>query len=384
MDNLLRDAAETFADGLKNGMSDLIRGRESSLTDAMIGLANGALDSLADSASEMITNQILDAFGIASPEDAIKQAHIDGGTEVASSIEDAYKKILMDMEAKCGCPTGAQEKPAAPLAAPLAAFGDELSAANAPISLGTPLEALSTTTTEAGKAGMTDIAGGAITVTPTGAGGSAEDPAKEKELDVFDKLKLAVTDNTKETLGSIAALTGLLSGVDENSSTGKALAKVTKLLQIATVALEIATMLAAAKDSTAEGIGMLGTVFGGAQAGANGGIAPKGFQAFASGGVVNKPTLGLVGEGKHNEAIVPLPDGKRIPVQLEGGGGTSNQQNNSVVVNINNNGDSSSSETTQSDSQESAALGRRISQAVQFELSNQKRAGGQLSPFGTA
>ena len=30
------------------------------------------------------------------------------------------------------------------------------------------------------------------------------------------------------------------------------------------------------------------------------------------------PTLGLMGEGKYNEAIVPLPDGKSIPVQLGG------------------------------------------------------------------
>jgi tape measure domain-containing protein len=52
---------------------------------------------------------------------------------------------------------------------------------------------------------------------------------------------------------------------------------------------------------------------------ATGGIAPGGFQAFANGGVVNGPTLGLVGEGKYNEAIVPLPNGRSIPVDLGGG-----------------------------------------------------------------
>jgi hypothetical protein len=45
-----------------------------------------------------------------------------------------------------------------------------------------------------------------------------------------------------------------------------------------------------------------------------------GFKAFANGGVVNGPTLGLVGEGRYNEAIVPLPDGRSIPVQMKGGG----------------------------------------------------------------
>jgi hypothetical protein len=51
---------------------------------------------------------------------------------------------------------------------------------------------------------------------------------------------------------------------------------------------------------------------------ANGGIASGGFQAFANGGVVRGPTLGLVGEGKYSEAIVPLPDGRSIPVQMQG------------------------------------------------------------------
>jgi len=40
--------------------------------------------------------------------------------------------------------------------------------------------------------------------------------------------------------------------------------------------------------------------------------------AFANGGVVSGPTLSLIGEGKYNEAVVPLPDGKSIPVQLGG------------------------------------------------------------------
>ena len=49
---------------------------------------------------------------------------------------------------------------------------------------------------------------------------------------------------------------------------------------------------------------------------ANGGVLKGGFREFAKGGVVNKPTLGLVGEGKYNEAVVPLPDGKSIPVVM--------------------------------------------------------------------
>jgi tape measure domain-containing protein len=53
-------------------------------------------------------------------------------------------------------------------------------------------------------------------------------------------------------------------------------------------------------------------------AAANGAVWNGGFRAFANGGMVTGPTLGLIGEGRYNEAIVPLPDGKSIPVQMRG------------------------------------------------------------------
>lgn len=53
---------------------------------------------------------------------------------------------------------------------------------------------------------------------------------------------------------------------------------------------------------------------------ANGGVIPGGFKAFAHGGIVTQPTLGLVGEGAMNEAVVPLPNGQSIPVQFRNGG----------------------------------------------------------------
>jgi len=65
---------------------------------------------------------------------------------------------------------------------------------------------------------------------------------------------------------------------------------------------------------------------------ANGGIAKGGFRAFASGGTVTEPTLGMVGEGQYNEAIVPLPDGKSIPVQMGGGGGGGGVGNGEVIA----------------------------------------------------
>lgn len=55
--------------------------------------------------------------------------------------------------------------------------------------------------------------------------------------------------------------------------------------------------------------------------GAAGGIASGGFKAFQDGGMVTRPTLGLIGEGSMNEAVVPLPNGRSIPVEQKGGGG---------------------------------------------------------------
>lgn len=51
----------------------------------------------------------------------------------------------------------------------------------------------------------------------------------------------------------------------------------------------------------------------------SGGFTP--IMAFARGGVATRPTIGLIGEAGQNEAIVPLPDGRRIPVEMRGGNG---------------------------------------------------------------
>jgi len=48
-------------------------------------------------------------------------------------------------------------------------------------------------------------------------------------------------------------------------------------------------------------------------------------RGYASGGpIVSGPHVALIGEGQHNEAVVPLPDGRSIPVDLGRGGGETN------------------------------------------------------------
>lgn len=58
---------------------------------------------------------------------------------------------------------------------------------------------------------------------------------------------------------------------------------------------------------------------------ANGGVVLGGLgratpvRGYANGGpIVSGPHVALIGEGRHNEAVVPLPDGRSIPVEMRG------------------------------------------------------------------
>jgi hypothetical protein len=108
-----------------------------------------------------------------------------------------------------------------------------------------------------------------------------------------------------------------------------------------------------------------------------GDLFSTGIPGFATGGVVSSPTVALVGEGISNEAIVPLPNGRSIPVDLSGmeqssggGGGV----NSSVSVTIQNSGQAK--ETSKG---EGVAISHMIKGAVMDVLINERRTGGLLA-----
>ena len=107
---------------------------------------------------------------------------------------------------------------------------------------------------------------------------------------------------------------------------------------------------------------------------ANGGIMSASgsmpLHSYAGGGIANSPQLALFGEGSMNEAYVPLPDGRRIPVAMNGGGGGGTTVNVSVDA---------KGSSVQGNGGQSAALGRAIAASVQAELIKQKRPGGLLA-----
>lgn len=112
-----------------------------------------------------------------------------------------------------------------------------------------------------------------------------------------------------------------------------------------------------------------------------GGVMSDGEKApgYATGGVAKGPQSGYPAVLHGTEAIVPLPNGKSIPVDMKGAG-----QNNNVTVNVAIDGQGNARQDKQADSNEGANLGSAIAAAVQKELHNQKRAGGILNPMGVS
>ena len=112
----------------------------------------------------------------------------------------------------------------------------------------------------------------------------------------------------------------------------------------------------------------------------NGGVlsAGKKVQGYATGGVARGSTSGYPATLHGTEAVVPLPNGRSIPVDMGKSGGTSN---NNIVVNISTDGQSSNQGSTGPDMDK---LGNAVAAAVQIELHNQKRSGGILNPYGAA
>ena len=105
---------------------------------------------------------------------------------------------------------------------------------------------------------------------------------------------------------------------------------------------------------------------------AMGGImTPKGpldLKRYAAGGIARGPQMALYGEGSRPEAYVPLPDGRTIPVTMNGGGET--------VINVS---VDAKGTNVQGNEGQTRQLGVAISAAVQQELIKQRRPGGLLA-----
>jgi lambda family phage tail tape measure protein len=136
------------------------------------------------------------------------------------------------------------------------------------------------------------------------------------------------------------------------------------------------------------GGGFFSSIFGGvsgvlpdfvpATGSANGNImtqdGPVKLNMYANGGIATSPQLSVFGEGRMNEAYVPLPDGRSIPVTMQG---NTNSGDTNVVVNVS--VEKGQADVGANNGEKAAELGRMVAGVVRQELLNQKRPGGLLA-----
>ena len=104
-------------------------------------------------------------------------------------------------------------------------------------------------------------------------------------------------------------------------------------------------------------------------------------KGYSEGGIARGRNAGYPAILHGTEAVVPLPNGNSIPVEMRNGGGGTN--NVGITINIDGNNNAQSEQTGGSGSQ-AAAIGKLVAGVVQDELQKQKRPGGILSPYGAA
>lgn len=123
---------------------------------------------------------------------------------------------------------------------------------------------------------------------------------------------------------------------------------------------------------------------------ANGGIFGKEgvvpLRTYQKGGIATSPQLAMFGEGSMNEAYVPLPDGRTIPVTLsaESAGKSTGNAVSPVSIQINVTKDGRTSESSSgSESNLWNGAARQIKSIVLETIAEEKRSGGSLNPHTT-
>jgi hypothetical protein len=115
-----------------------------------------------------------------------------------------------------------------------------------------------------------------------------------------------------------------------------------------------------------------GALGGGVLSGALGGIIP----GLASGGVVSKPTLALIGEGNDSEAVLPIPKlNELMSINRSIGAASSNSGgsvNSNIYITINNDGSSNIT------GQQGNNLSSKISDAVRKVIAQEKNTPGGM------
>lgn len=326
------DAMEdSFENKFSSGLADIIKGKESSFGDMLGNAALAGLEAAADSFAKSITKDLF-GFGELEPEEKIQNAMVEAADYHKLKIQEAISGTGYDVLQPGAEPTGPGG---------LMSLNDTKTEITPELTGKDPGSFMGKMENLMGSnAPFIDKLKGAFTLSKdslVGGLGKAFTSAKNMLGPMFSSMFSSLS-------GLFSSLPGLLSGA-------------------------------------LSGLAGLGSSLFSLLPFANGGIAKGGFRsaAYADGGVVKQPTIALMGEGKHDEAVVPLPDGRKIPVEMRNNQNNTNQ-NNSVVVNISSEGN----QTSQASMPDMEEMGSRIAIAVQKELQTQKRSGGILNPYGAS
>jgi phosphoglycolate phosphatase-like HAD superfamily hydrolase len=355
--NKISQAAQgAFGEGLQQEIANFLKGGEVDIENSFLNIIKSVGEAAADQLSQSITESIMGGiFGEQTPEAKMKNGVVEGATIGAEILAQGVASGVSGIT----IPTGPAAATTAPGGVPTAD-----PAVTASRSIGKDLRNFGTNVKETF---------------------ASDAPFLDKLGSIFSADAPWINSMTRGLAGALGGLAvGALSGGGGNAWRNAIIGGVVSGLSFgfsswlgglgsgAPVKSGVESLTPVRMGGTAS----YSSVPLGLEA-ANGGIAMGGFRAFANGGVVNKPTLGLVGEGRYNEAVVPLPDGKSIPVIMQSGGG----DRNNIGININVNSNGQMQGDAQATGERGVAMAQAIQNVVQLELKRQKRPGGLLSPF---
>lgn len=357
---IMQTMRDSFESNLSGGLSALIKGEETSLKDAIAGLAEGVLKSLADKFSNIIAGEISSALFGQEEEDpaetmrtAIEEASATGAQLYKDALAEGTAKVEQLLEKLRAQPGGTG------------------SGATATVDPGTQLQSINTALdmviNESGRVKV-------ITLSEEmgGVGGTGIDPVTGDKTIRLPELRTEFEENGNQEVTD--SNVKVKKANDENTDSTKANTLAVNSLE---KSIRMGVGGSDGRSIFASVLGDVASTYIGGLMARNGGI----FEGYAAGGIARGKKSGYPVMLHGTEAVVPLPDGKKIPVELAGG--ANNQQNNNVSVNVVVNQDGTT-ETEQTGEAAGANFGKAIATAVQEELRIQKRAGGMLSPYGSA
>ena len=364
LEEIRRIASQAFESNLESSLAALIKGTESSLKDAVIGIAKGVLESIADTLANQMTKKIMMKLtGEKSPEEkmatAITTSAEYGGDAIAQRMIDAADQVGINIANRIQAATGGSSvTPSASVVNnPATAPSDPTSAPGDPKKKVGFFERLFGKKVEKQVDGSEEVVGTSSFGTPV-----VKNPGTKREGGIFGPFLNSFSD------------------IFDKNTEGGFLEKMGKSFM---------DLMGGFGDLFKGLPDLLGGLFGGAGGGGIGSIIGSLF-GFRYGGIAKGYATGGIAKGRQagypamlhgTEAVVPLPSGGKIPVEMKNGGGATT---NNVSVNVTMSNDGNAKTESQSDGQQGADIGKLLANAVQEELHKQKRPGGILSPYGAA